>query len=246
MSRTSVFTVRGCDSIAVCARDRLAAAAIAAAPVDLRNSRRVGGMALHLNSGLLRYNRFGRGRSRPAIPKTVGSKRRPAKSVSMSLMTRFVVADASPLIGLATAGALHLLRELYGTVTITRLVKDEVTGDPTRQGARELDTAMREGWVRVAPAPPETWRLAGLDSGEASTLALAAQQEGALVLIDDAQGRAQAASLGLEVLDLAHVLLAAKRAGLVTAVRPLLARLVRAGFTMPKDARRDLLRDVGE
>jgi len=28
-------------------------------------------MALHLDSGLLRYNRFARGRSRPAIPKTV-------------------------------------------------------------------------------------------------------------------------------------------------------------------------------
>jgi len=161
-------------------------------------------------------------------------------------MTRFVVADASPMIGLATAGALHLLRELYGTVTITRLVKDEVTGDPKLPGARELDAAMREGWVRVAPAPPETWRLSGLDSGEASTLALAALQEGALVLMDDAQGRVQAAALGLEVLDLAGVLLAAKRARLVAAVQPFLARLARGGFTLPKDAHRDLLRDAGE
>src|SRR5262245_17036892 len=135
-------------------------------------------------------------------------------------MGRFVVADASPLIGLATAGALPLLRELFGTVMISRLVKDEVTGDPRRPGARELDAAMREGWVRVAPAPPETWRFAGLDSGEASTLALATEQEGALVLMDDAQGRAQAVALGLEVLDLAQVLLAAKRAQLVAAVRP--------------------------
>jgi hypothetical protein len=161
-------------------------------------------------------------------------------------MARFVAADASPLIGLATAGALHLLRELFGTVTISRLVKDEVTGHPKRPGARELDAAMREGWVRVAPAPPTTWQLNGLDSGEASTLALAAEQEGALVLMDDAQGRAQAAALGLEVLDLAGVLLAAKRAQLVVAVRPLLARLVRRGFTMPKSTRRELLREAGE
>jgi predicted nucleic acid-binding protein len=105
---------------------------------------------------------------------------------------------------------------------------------------------MREGWVRVAPAPLTTWQLSGLDSGEASTLALAAEHEGALVLMDDAQGRAQAAALGLDVLDLAGVLLAAKRAQLVPAVRPLLARLARRGFTMPKDARRNLLRDAGE
>jgi predicted nucleic acid-binding protein len=161
-------------------------------------------------------------------------------------MARFVAADASPLIGLATAGALHLLRELFGTVTISRLVKEEVTGHPKRPGARELDVAMREGWVRVAPAPLTTWQLSGLDSGEASTLALAAEHEGALVLMDDAQGRAQAAALGLDVLDLAGVLLAAKRAQLVPAVRPLLARLARRGFTMPKDARRNLLRDAGE
>jgi predicted nucleic acid-binding protein len=161
-------------------------------------------------------------------------------------MARFVAADASPLIGLATAGALPLLRELFGTVTISRLVKEEVTGHAQRPGARELDAAMREGWVRVAPAPPATWELKGLDSGEASTLALAAEQEGALVLMDDAQGRAQAAALGLEVLDLAGVLLAAKRARLVTAVRPLLAQLVRRGFTLPKEARRALLRDAGE
>ena len=161
-------------------------------------------------------------------------------------MARFVAADASPLIGLANAGALHLLRELFGTVTISRLVKDEVTGDPKRPGARELESAMREGWVRVAPAPLTTWRLSGLDSGEASTLALAAEQEGALVLMDDAQGRVQAAALGLEVLDLAGVLLAAKRAQLVAAVRPLLARLVRRGFTLPKDTRRALLREAGE
>ena len=161
-------------------------------------------------------------------------------------MARFVVADASPLIGLATAGALHLLRELYGTVTISRLVKDEVTGQPRRPGARELDAAMREGWVRVAPAPLTTWQLNGLDSGEASTLALAAEHESALVLMDDAQGRTQAAALGLEVLDLAGVLLAAKRAQLIAAVRPLLARLKRRGFTMPKDVRRALLHDAGE
>ena len=161
-------------------------------------------------------------------------------------MARFVVADASPLIGLATAGALHLLRELFGTVTISRLVKEEVTGHSKRPGARELDAAMREGWVRVAPAPPETWRFTGLDSGEASTLALAAEQEGALVLMDDTRGRAQAAALGLEVLDLAGLLLAAKRERLIAAVLPLVGRLARRGFTLPKDARRELLRDAGE
>jgi len=43
-------------------------------------------------------------------------------------MARFIAADASTLIGLAVAGAFDLLRGLFDTVTITRLVKDEVDG----------------------------------------------------------------------------------------------------------------------
>jgi uncharacterized protein len=161
-------------------------------------------------------------------------------------MTRFVAADASPLIGLATAGALHLLRELFGTVHITRLVKDEVAGNGARPGAREIDAAMREGWLRVALAPPETWQLEGLDSGEASTIALAAKHAGSLVLMDDALGREQAVAHGLEVLDVAGLLLAAKRAQHIDAVRPVLARLERRGFTLPEEARSHLLREAGE
>jgi predicted nucleic acid-binding protein len=161
-------------------------------------------------------------------------------------MPRFVVADASPLIGLAAAGVFAVLRELFGTVTITRLVKDEVAARGHRPGARELDAAMREGWVRVAATPIETWHLAQIDAGEASTIALAAQHEGALVLMDDAQGRVQAADRGLEVLDLAGLLLAAKRAQLVGAVGPLVSRLARRGFTMPEDARLALLRAAEE
>lgn len=161
-------------------------------------------------------------------------------------MARFVAADASPLIALAASGALDLLRGLFETVTITRLVKDEVTGRGERPGAPEIDAAMRAGWLRVAPAPPETWRFAELDAGEASTIALAAGHESALVLMDDALGRAQAAELGLEVLDVGGLLLAAKRAALIDAVQPLLARLFKRGFTMPDQARRDLLRDAGE
>jgi hypothetical protein len=161
-------------------------------------------------------------------------------------MARFVAADASPLIALAAAGALEILHGLFGTVTITRLVKDEVAGRGGRPGVREIDAALRAGWLRVAPTPAETWRLTGIDSGEASTIALAAAHDGALVLMDDALGRACAAALGLEVADVAGLLLAAKRASLLTAVRPLVAQLTRRGFRLPDEARERLLREAGE
>jgi predicted nucleic acid-binding protein len=161
-------------------------------------------------------------------------------------MSRPVVADSSPLIGLATAGAFDVLRGLFGTVTITRLVKDEVTGRGDLPGAVELEDAMRAGWIRVAPTPLDTWGFAQLDSGEASTLAFALQRERALVLMDDVRGREQAAALGLEALGVAGVLLAAKRARLLRAVRPLLDRLARRGFTIPESALRETLAEAGE
>lgn len=161
-------------------------------------------------------------------------------------MSAFVVADASPLIGLAAARAFHVLRELYGTLTITRLVKDEVTGHANRPGARELNTAMREGWIRVAPAPPETWAFPNLDSGEASTIALAREHADSLVLMDDALGREQAAALGLDAIGIVGVLLAAKRAGIVKSARPLFERLARHGFKVPESELRAALAEAHE
>jgi len=64
--------------------------------------------------------------------------------------------------------------------------------------------------------------------------------------MDDTLGRAQAVALGLELLDVPGILLAAKRARLVRAVKPIVERLARRGFTLPPDARQALLRDAGE
>lgn len=118
----------------------------------------------------------------------------------------FVVADSSALIGLARAGAFEGLRAQFGMLTITRLVKDEVTARPELPGARELVAAMREGWIRVAPTPLATWEHSDLDAGEASTLALALERAGALVLMEDIAGRARATTLGLAVKSLAELL----------------------------------------
>lgn len=160
---------------------------------------------------------------------------------------RLVAADASPLIGFATARCFELLGELFDTVTISRAVRDEVMAGGTRPGAHELSAAMRAGWIRVAPTPMETWAFPQLGTGEASTIALALEHAGrALVLMDDVHGRQEAAARSVEVLDTAGALLAAKRAGLVDQVQPLLERLSRSGFTMADEVVRDVLEAAGE
>ena len=157
---------------------------------------------------------------------------------------RTAIADASPLIGLATAGCFEVLRDLYATVIVTHAVKDEIEAGGRRAGAAELDAALRAGWIRAAPTPMETWRLAELDTGEASVLALA--RPGHIVLMDDAAGRAEAEARGIEVQDTAAVLLAAKHAGLIERISPCFRRLAQKGFVVPEAAVAAALALAGE
>ena len=57
---------------------------------------------------------------------------------------RLVAADASPLIGLAAAGAFHLLRTLFDQITVTAAVRDEVLPGTQLPGGNELAEAIRD------------------------------------------------------------------------------------------------------
>ena len=160
---------------------------------------------------------------------------------------RLVVADASPLIGLAAAEGFHLLRCLFGQVAVTPDVREEVLAGSDLPGARELAKAIREGWVRVEPQPLDSTEFPDLDAGEASTLALAIAHGGpCLVLMDESLGRAHARAHGLDVTGLAGVLLAARNADLVGAVRPFLDRLKKSDFRLSPAVVRVILERAGE
>ena len=160
---------------------------------------------------------------------------------------RFVAADASPLIGLAAAGAFDLLRRLFGTVTVTAAVRDEVMAGRELPGAQELAAAIRAGWIEVARNPRGTQLFPELDASEASTLMLAMKRGGeCLVLMDEPRGRAQARARGIAVTGLAGVLLAAKRARLVKSVRPFFDRLARSDFRISGEIVRTVLEEAGE
>lgn len=160
---------------------------------------------------------------------------------------RLVAADASPLIGLAAAGAFDLLRELFGTVTVTAAVRKEVMAGKNRPGARELAAAVRSGWIKVARNPSTLDEFPELDEGEASTLALVLKHGGdCLLLMDEPLGRAHARARGIAVTGLAGVLLAAKHAGRVQRVRPLFERLAQSDFRISDEIIRAVLKEVGE
>ena len=151
------------------------------------------------------------------------------------------------MIGLATAGAFHLLRKLFGRVTVTPVVRDEVLAGGSLPGARELAEAIASGWIEVAGAHGDVAPFADLDAGEASTLALAVESPGrCLVLIDEPLGRAHAHAYGIAVTGLAGVLLAAKRAGFIPSVRPLFERLEASNFRLSGEVIRAVLEQADE
>lgn len=113
-----------------------------------------------------------------------------------------VVADSSTLIILARIHRFGLLRELYGSITISEDVYQEVVmrgaGLP---GSKEVSEASWIGTSSVSNAADVAsacQRLA-LGAGEASTILLAQQFHADLVLIDDLQGRKRAREVGLNV-----------------------------------------------
>lgn len=106
------------------------------------------------------------------------------------------------------------------------------------KAALPFETALRDGWLRVEPlvaAPPPIPRL---HAGEAESITLALLEAGTLLLLDEADGRAAARGRGIVLSGAVGVLIAAKKKGWLSALKPeLLALRSQARFFLsPKSS----------
>ena len=142
-----------------------------------------------------------------------------------------VVSDTGPLIALAKVNSLSVLKHLFGQIYIPPAVYRELLAK-TGPEAERLDDALAE-FIAVTATPPVPLEVATatarLGSGEKQAVALA-YERGALLLIDDRQGRSAAQRLGIMVSGVVGVLLQAKAAGLVSSVRALLDEMRFQGY----------------
>lgn len=160
---------------------------------------------------------------------------------------KIVLADASPLIGLARVDGLPWLRKLYRTLSITKAVRGEATRARELPGATAISAALKRGWIRVLHREWSEPPLPQLDTGEASTLRAAiALGAGTLVLLDDLQARREAQRLGIAMTGTAGIVVEARRAGLIPAARPVFARLAKEGFRLGDDLVQAILAELGE
>ncbi len=149
-------------------------------------------------------------------------------------MSQIVVSDSTCLIGLERVQRLDLLPAVFERVWIPTAVAKEF-------GQKLPWLHVREPQNVAAVATLELL----LDAGEAAAIALA-KELGCEVILDDLQARKVAARQGVPCLGLLGVVLRAKRAGKLPAVRPVLEGLRANNFFISEALISEALRLAGE
>ncbi|MDR3147055.1 MAG: DUF3368 domain-containing protein [Treponema sp.] len=137
-----------------------------------------------------------------------------------------VISDTSCLIGLANIGRLDVLKQLYGEVIVT----PEIAG--------EYALALPE-WITTRKVKDKNTIIAlnaFIDLGESSAIALAAELEDVLLIVDDRRARKVAIDLGLAITGTLGILIRAYEQGVIDDINSAIADLRRVHFRIPDNA----------
>jgi predicted nucleic acid-binding protein len=152
-----------------------------------------------------------------------------------------VIVNASPLQYLHQVGQLALFQKLFGRIIVPEAVVAELAA------GRQLGVSLPEPealkWVDLrSPASPVSGLLSwDLGAGESAVLSLALEHPGSWVVLDDKLARQAAVHLNLPLLGTAGILLRAKHAGHLDAIRPLLNQLAALGFRLTPETMQSIL-----
>ena len=114
-----------------------------------------------------------------------------------------VVADTTPLISLLKIEKLDLLEKLFGKVYIPTGVYQELTANPSfksEAGSIEQCKYIQVENISDQRAVELLRRATGLDRGESEAIVLTDEQQGNLLLMDEAKGSSVAKKMGIRIL----------------------------------------------
>lgn len=156
-----------------------------------------------------------------------------------------IIADSSPLVGLARLGRLGLLKQMAEQIMVPPAVWRETTGRADKPGALEI---ARCEWIVVAPVDEGQVSefLSDVDRGEAEAIALALSRPEGLLLADDQKARRLAESRNLRVKGTVGLLVEAWRRGLLSKLGPELKALRANGLFIHPDLIGAALKETGE
>jgi len=158
-----------------------------------------------------------------------------------------LVSDTTLLLYLGRLGHAQLLPALFTPVYVPEQVVLEL--DVGRLLRADTINPRQLDWATIVPVSDE--EIAALPPnrlgiGEQAVIACALVHNCPLVGLDDREARELAEEVGLEVIGTIGVLLRAKRAGLVSAVRPMLDEIQKHGFHLHTKLYEEALRLAGE
>jgi predicted nucleic acid-binding protein len=154
-----------------------------------------------------------------------------------------IVVNTGPLVAFARIGCLDLIGRLPYEFLSPVEVWQEL------DGGRALGHPWAAPvWLQKIPLvkPPSPALLAGLDLGEAAAIQLALDLGIRTVAIDEWKGRRGALSSGLRVTGSLGLLGRAKSAGLISELKPLIAKAMDAGIWYNHELVRSFLEAAGE
>lgn len=159
---------------------------------------------------------------------------------------RDLVINTGPLLALAAAGHLDILRDLFAKVVVPHEVVQEVEAGGRTQFAREEFRAA--SWLDKHTTATSLSPLlhATLDPGEAAVIAVAASEHIATVAIDETVGRRIGRLHGLSVTGSLGILIQAKRQGSPIMLRPSIARMRQQGIWLSEMLEKECLQMAGE
>lgn len=157
-----------------------------------------------------------------------------------------VVVNASPLIALFRSGQAGLFGQLWNEVLVPGAVWTEVLAggsqDAAFEGLSAAPWARRVEMSTVAPVIA-AWDLG---PGESEVLTFALAHPGYRAMVDDAEARRCARTLGIPTLGTGGALVLAKRRGLISSISDSLKALKNAGLWLSDELVDLLKQEAGE
>jgi predicted nucleic acid-binding protein len=142
------------------------------------------------------------------------------------------VSNSTPLIALSKIGCFNLLNEYFSEITIPEAVyREVVVAGKDLHGAKEVSesglVSVKKVQNHLAVKALEVF----LDKGEAEAIILANESHAGLLLMDDAEGRRIAQTMGIRITGTVGILLLAARAKKID-LETALDHLLAAGFRL--------------
>ena len=147
-------------------------------------------------------------------------------------MPKIVISDTSTLILFHKIDEFNLLQKVYGRLITTPEIAEEF--------GEELP-----GWIDIQSVSDKKYQdllETQVDYGEASAIALAAEFDDALLLLDDLKARKLATRLNFKVTGTLGVIHKARQMSIIDKVRPLIDKLLLTDFRIADNIIKEILR----